>query len=260
MILMIADGRPCTLRSVLCQTDQKVAFLELQAPQFSPTLNAVLEDDRLELAVIECFVHFGPCLELLEEIKRQRPDVPVLFAISSASDHAVCETLSRGARHCYRKPLDVVRFKEQVKALLALKRAAREHRVPLPSVVNAKPAEDTGMTTDMPENILRAVSYIEDHAADRGLSVDRLAGIAGMSPFHFCRIFKKHTNKSPMQFVNCVRIEKAKEFLTCSSGNMSVTMIANTVGFGDSSCFNKHFKKITGLTPTGFKRSVKPTR
>lgn len=259
MILMIADGRPCTLRSVVCQTDQKVAFLELQAPQFSPTLNAVLEDDRLELAVIECFVHFGPCLELLEEIKRQRPDVPVLFVVSSPSDHAVGEALCRGARHCYRKPLDAVRFREQVKALLALRRASREHRAPLSSI-DASPAEDAGLTTDMPENILRAVSYIEDHAADRGLSVERLAGIAGMSPFHFCRIFKKHTNKSPMQFVNCVRIEKAKDFLTCSSGSMSVTMIANTVGFNDSSCFNKHFKKITGLTPTGFKRSIKPSR
>lgn len=209
--------------------------------------------------MIECFVNERRCLELLRDLKRRRPDVPVIFVLSSGSDHAVTETLSRGARYCFRKPFDVVRFKERIGTLLKLKRASRERRVPLLST-DTEQAGSAGITTDMPENILRAVNFIEDHVGDRNLGVERLAGIAGMSPFHFCRIFKKYLNKSPMQFVNHARVEKAKEFLTNSSGSMSVSQIANTVGFYDSSSFNKHFKKETGLTPSAFKHKIKPAR
>jgi AraC-like DNA-binding protein len=257
MILLITDGQPCTLRSFLCEVYQKVAFLELQNPQFSPAFNSALEDSGFEFAVIECFMNVHRCLELLREIKRRRPDVPVIFVIPSGSDHTVTETLSSGARYCFKKPLDVIRFNERIRMLLELKRVSRERRIPLLSA-DTKPEEDEGITNDMPEKILRTVHFIEDHASYRALSVERLARIACMSPFHFCRVFKKYTNKSPMQFVNHVRIEKAKEFLTSSSGSMSVSQIATTVGYCDSSNFNKHFKKATGLTPSAFKLKVRP--
>ena len=257
MILLITDGQPCTLRSILCRVDQKVAFLELQNPLFSPAFDTVLEDGRVEFAVIECFTNVQRCLELLRDIKRRRPDVPVIFVTSSGSDHTVTETLSCGARYCFKKPLDAVRFNERIRMLLELKRLSRERRVPLLSP-DPKPEEDAGITNDMPENIIRTMHFIEDHMSQRALSVGRLAGIACISPFHFCRVFKKYTNKSPMQFVNHVRIEKAKEFLTNNSRTMPVSLIANTVGFYDSSNFNKHFKKATGLTPSAFKLKVKP--
>ena len=237
--------------------DQKVAFLELQNPQFSPAFKTVLEDGRLEFAVIDCFMNEHRCLELLNGIKGQRPDVPVIFVVTSGSDQIIADTLNCGARYCFRKPLDVIRFNARVRMLLELKRASQERRVPL-LPHDPKPAQNAGITNDMPENILRTVHFIEDHASQRDLSVDRLAGIACMSPFHFCRVFRKHTNKSPMQFVDHVRIEKAKEFLTTRSGSMPVSQIAHTAGFYDSSNFNKHFKKATGLTPSAFKLKAKP--
>jgi len=257
MILLITDGQPCTLRSALSRVDRKVAFLELKTPQFYHAFNAVLEDGQLEIVVIECFMNMHQCLELLRELKKLRPAVPVLFVISSGSDRFVTETLRCGARHCFKKPLDMSQFKEKVMTLLEMKHASQERRVPLMSA-EPGPAEDAGIiTNDMPVSLLRTIDYIEDHMSERGLSVERLAGIACMSSFHFCRVFKKHTSKSPMQFVNHVRIEKAKEFLTSSPGSMSIAQIANTIGFCDSSNFNKHFKKATGVTPSLFKLKVK---
>jgi len=252
MILLITDGRPCTLRSALSQADRKSAFLELKSPEFSHAFSAVLEDRGLAITVIECFMNMRRCLELLRDVKKRRPDVPVIFVISSGSEHIVTETLRCGARYCFKKPFAMVRFKERIRTLLELKHASQERRAPLLSE-DPNPAKGAGLTNDMPENLLRTINFIEDNAGERGLSVERLADIACMSPFHFCRVFKKHTNKSPMQFVNHVRIEKAKELLASSSGSMSISLIANTAGFCDSSNFNKHFKKATGLTPSAFK-------
>ena len=259
MILLITDGKPCIVRPIVCQVDRNVTFIELTPDQYPPAFTTMLEDRRLECAVIECFLNMRRCLELLRVIKKQRPDVPVIFVVLSGSDHVIVKTLSSGARYCFTKPLDASRFHDRIRMLLELKRLSRERRIPL-LAADPKQEKSTGIAPDVSDNILRTLHYIEDHPGRRDLSIERLARIACMSPFHFCRVFKKHTNKSPMRFVDHVRIEKAKEFLASSSGSMSISLIATTVGFNDSSSFNKHFKKATGLTPSGFKLQRKSIR
>jgi AraC family transcriptional regulator len=76
-----------------------------------------------------------------------------------------------------------------------------------------------------------------------------------MSPFHFCRSFKKITGHTPMQFVVRLRIERSKKLLKFHSKSMSISQVAYAVGFYDSSNLNRHFKRLTGLTPTEFIQS-----
>jgi len=259
MILLIADSHTCTLRPAVRQAGQNIAFLDLSSHHFPLPFKSVLEDDQVELAVIECFVSLHQCLALLKDIKSLRPEIPIVFVISSGSDHDVIEALNCGARYCFRKPFDVVQFTERIKTLLKVKRASRERRASI-YPPDTPPPERSLITTDMPENLLRVVNFIEDHTSERNLSVSRLAGIACISPFHFCRVFKKHIAKSPMQYLTCLRVEKAKDLIKHSSADMSVSLIATTVGFYDSSSLNKHFKKITGLSPTAYKRSLNVPR
>jgi AraC-like DNA-binding protein/ActR/RegA family two-component response regulator len=259
MLLLIADIPACTLRSALSKAREIATFLLAGAPVFPKSLESALDDASLEIAVIECVVDDHQGLTLIKKIKKHRSDVAIIFVCSSDSDHTVTEAFRLGARDCFKKPVDVLRLRERIKVLRKLKSISREKRIPF----HQNGQDETcslkllSITTDAPDNILRVINHIEDHLLDRSLSIERLAGIAGMSPFHFCRVFKKHTAKTPMQFIACLRVEKAKGLLKYNSANMPVSLVATTVGFYDSSNFIKHFKKETGLTPTAFKTSNK---
>jgi AraC family transcriptional regulator len=81
-----------------------------------------------------------------------------------------------------------------------------------------------------------------------------MAQLARLSPHHFCRAFKQTFGISPHRFHMRRRIERAKALLR--SPLASVTSVGMAVGFSDASTFSTAFRKATGMTPTGFQRSV----
>jgi AraC family transcriptional regulator len=255
MILLIADNPASTLSSSLTNAGPKTVFLHTGVSLFSKRLETCLEDPALEVAVIECVLDDQQCLALLRSIKARRFDVPLIFVCSSDSDHIVSKAFRLGARDCFTKPFDEGQLRERILFLRKLKSSSNERRHPFqPHETHlGLPARISNVA---PDNILRVIRFIENHLSDRGINIERLARIAGMSPFHFCRVFKKYTQISPMQFIARLRVEKAIGLLRHNSANMTVSLIATTVGFYDSSNFNKHFKKSTGLTPTAFKMSL----
>ena len=79
-----------------------------------------------------------------------------------------------------------------------------------------------------------------------------LAELAGMSPHYFCDLFKKSTGFSPHQYLLRYRIDRAKIFLR--SPQFEIRQVAMVTGFGDQSHFSKVFRRISGVTPTQFRR------
>ena len=88
--------------------------------------------------------------------------------------------------------------------------------------------------------------YIHEHL-ERNLTVIELAEIAQISPYHFIRLFKKATARTPHQYILQQRIEKARYLL--QHQEMTIAEIAALVGFCDQSHFTKYFKQIVGMTP-----------
>jgi AraC family transcriptional regulator len=100
----------------------------------------------------------------------------------------------------------------------------------------------------------RAVaSYIEEHVADH-ISLSTLAQLARLSPYHFSRAFKQTFGMPPHRFHTHRRIERAKSLLANPAA--SVTSVGMAVGFCETSSFSAAFRKATGVTPSGFQRSV----
>jgi AraC family transcriptional regulator len=100
----------------------------------------------------------------------------------------------------------------------------------------------------------RAVErYIEEHLEEQ-ISLDTLAKLVRLSRYHFCRSFKQSFGMPPHRFHTRRRIEHAKSLLAKRS--VSVTDIGMTIGFSETSSFTAAFRKATGLTPTGYQRSV----
>jgi AraC family transcriptional regulator len=95
--------------------------------------------------------------------------------------------------------------------------------------------------------------YIEDHIATQ-IPLATLAQLARLSPYHFCRAFKRSFGVPPHRYHNARRIDHAKTLLAQPA--RSVTEIALTVGFSETSSFTAAFRKATGATPTAYRRSL----
>lgn len=94
----------------------------------------------------------------------------------------------------------------------------------------------------------RMKDYIHEYYSDN-IQLDDLMDITGLSRFHLIKVFREQYGLPPHQFLNNLRIEKAKQLLGKGLGS---TEVAFTVGFFDQSHFIKHFKKIVGVTPKAY--------
>ncbi|MDR2981107.1 MAG: AraC family transcriptional regulator [Puniceicoccales bacterium] len=108
-------------------------------------------------------------------------------------------------------------------------------------------------TVTQHKGLARALSEI-DRNFHRNLSVAHLAGIAGVSPGHFGKLFQAEKNMSPRDYWMEKRIEAAKDVL--ANTDRSVTDIALDLGFASSQHFAREFKSITGQTPSDYRGRV----
>jgi AraC family transcriptional regulator len=99
----------------------------------------------------------------------------------------------------------------------------------------------------------RVVAYIEEHVAD-DISLATLADLARLSSYHFCRSFKRSFGMPPHRYHASRRIERAKQLLV--DRELSVTTIAMDIGFNDTSTFSAAFHRLTGQTPSRYRRNL----
>jgi AraC family transcriptional regulator len=102
--------------------------------------------------------------------------------------------------------------------------------------------------------LLAVTNLIQERMARR-LTLSELAGVTGLSQFHFARGFKAAMGVSPYQFALRCRIDRARHLLM--QEKLSVSEVALEVGFFDQSHFSIHFKRACGVTPREFRRRFK---
>jgi AraC family transcriptional regulator len=100
----------------------------------------------------------------------------------------------------------------------------------------------------------QVVDYVREKLCDASLSLSDLARVAGVSPYHFAREFNKSVGMPLHRYLIRQRVERAQRLLRQSSE--TVADIAASVGFSDQSHLCRHFKRITGVTPTRFRGSA----
>ncbi len=102
--------------------------------------------------------------------------------------------------------------------------------------------------------IARITEYIDEHTEEQ-LSLATLAQIAGVSVFHFARMFKIDTGMTPHKFVLQHRVNKAREML--EKGDKAVAEIAYDVGFSSQSHMISSFKRYVGTSPGRYRKIIK---
>jgi AraC family transcriptional regulator len=95
--------------------------------------------------------------------------------------------------------------------------------------------------------------YVSEHLAGK-ISVEALAEVLDLSPFHFCRVFKRAAGMSPLQFVTRQRMAHAQRLIRETS--RSIIEIALEVGYVNPSHFAQVFRRMVGVTPTEFRHAL----
>lgn len=95
--------------------------------------------------------------------------------------------------------------------------------------------------------------YIDDHYPER-IHTNDLCRLLNLSGFHFTRYFRKVTGKTPVEYINHLRINAAMKLLMDSS--LTVTAIAEKTGFCNPNYFDKVFREYTETTPIEFRKNI----
>lgn len=137
-------------------------------------------------------------------------------------------------------------FRQQLTDLLATRLLAAHA-----GVAAALPPTIGGLS---PTVLRRAIERLRSDS-DADVSLSALACDAGLSRFHFCRSFKESTGLSPHAWLRQHRLEQAMNMLRES--DESVVSIAAELGYSTQTAFAAAFKKLTGETPSDWRRRVR---
>ncbi len=97
--------------------------------------------------------------------------------------------------------------------------------------------------------IRRACTFLRDRFAEH-VSLDQLASLAGMSPFHFAKVFTRQVGVPPHAFQIHVRLQRATDLLAMGKSHVETAL---ETGFCDQSHFCRAFKKKFGVTPAQYR-------
>jgi len=107
--------------------------------------------------------------------------------------------------------------------------------------------------TQAKRHIASARKYLAARYTDSNLSLEDVSNHVGISKYHLSRLFSKHLEQGFAEYLNQVRIKKAKEMLV--ETNLSVIEISFLVGFNSPQNFGRVFKKFAGTTPKEFSKA-----
>ena len=116
-----------------------------------------------------------------------------------------------------------------------------------PSARVAQPARREGLMRFAP-----VIEHLRAHLAQR-VTLDELAAVAGLSPFHFLRQFKRAHHATPQQMLMALRLFEAKRLLAAAE---APAQVAAAVGLADQAHLTRAFANRYGVTPARYQQQL----
>lgn len=230
--ILIVDAEGGEYRDPLADLFPRCQFAHETSPE---TARRYFVSSPLDLVLLnhsDCI----PCLDLLTGFKSLRPSVSVIVVAGCGSEELAVQVFRHGAIDYFRQPLDLDELEASIRAVLEFRRKRKENEMPQP----------TG-------GLLKALRYIEANL-HTPISLTLAAREAGMSISCFERHLKQLTGKTFVAHLNGLRVARAKELLQANRAPM--LQVALACGFANQSHFNRVFRKIAGVTPGEYRKSV----
>jgi AraC family transcriptional regulator len=103
-----------------------------------------------------------------------------------------------------------------------------------------------------PRSVLRAIDFLGAHST-RNPGLHEVAAAAGLNASHLVTTFRRATGVAPHQFLIRLRVERAQRLLRQGRRDASLSELSAELGFSDQSHFTRHFKRLTGTTPSAWR-------
>ena len=199
---------------------------------------------RFDLVVLDHRLPDRTGLEVLSELKSIQRQLPVVMLTGYGSEWVCASAFKLGATDYLQKPVSAVDLVAAVQRILR------------PGVKTDDSARERRVTEEWSNQrclvVQRAAAVIQERYWDR-LSLTSLARQVGIGKYHLSHRFRDVLGISFRDYLLKVRLERAKVLLT--TGRVSITEVAQNVGFGDLARFDKVFKRYTGVTPSTYRSS-----
>lgn len=103
-----------------------------------------------------------------------------------------------------------------------------------------------------PVRFAPVIEYLHAHLADR-IGLEQLAAVAGLSPFHFLRQFRRQYHVTPQQMLMALRLYRAKRLLAAGAAPAQVALDS---GLADQAHLTRAFSRRYGITPARYQRQI----
>ena len=224
-------------RATLAVALERVARVET-APTLGEALNHVLRL-RPTCVVLNVRRSSAEAARFLGAVHAQLPACPALVISEDPHLQAALAWESLNIRGVLQPPVDPGDLIRAIAALVA-------------------PAGDAGRPWPrLSRSISHAIDYLGIHFGD-DLSVDGLAGVAGISGSHLAHLFRAETGTTVRDYLSRVRFEITRDLL-CHTDE-SLAEIAAFVGFFDASHLSRVFHQVRGKRPSAYRRAASVAR
>jgi len=124
-------------------------------------------------------------------------------------------------------------------------------------VVSGRPHKPVATAARDRRRAVETALWIDAHSHQQ-IDLEQAAGQAGISPFHFLRLFSSVLGVTPHQYLVRSRLRHAARLL--ADNDISITDVAYDVGFGDLSNFVRTFHRAAGVSPRRFREGSRGMR
>ncbi len=197
--------------------------------------------EPVDLVVLDHRLPDRTGLDLLIELKSIRSNVPVIMLTGYGSEWICAAAFKRGVADYFTKPVSAADLVAAVRRILD-PASKRPCEVPVP----IEPAPPLCIP------VQKALGVIQQRYWDQ-FSLSELAREVGMSKYRLSHRFREVLGVTIRDCLLQVRLERAKALL--AAGHVSMTELAQIVGFGDLSRFDKVFRKHTGSSPSAYRKA-----
>jgi two-component system response regulator YesN len=197
--------------------------------------------EPVDLVVLDHRLPDRSGLDILAELKSIRPSLPVVMLTGYGSEWICAAAFKLGVADYLRKPVNAVDLVGAV------------HRILPPGPERRGFSRDgpmlRGLRAPLCTPIQRAMGLIQQRYWEQ-LSLSGLAGQVGMSKYRLSHRFREEIGITFRDYLLRVRIEQAKVLL---ADHVSISEVAQNVGFGDLPHFDKVFKRYVGSSPSAYR-------
>jgi YesN/AraC family two-component response regulator len=191
----------------------------------------------VDLAIVDYILPDRDGFEVLQSLRNRNPALPVIIMTGYGNEDVIIQALRKNVTDYIKKPVNLRYLRERVSNILGDEKGRKDDALP----------SYKGKHLDI------IAKHIQENYMGE-LTLDKLARLACMNRFSFCRAFKERFSQSFISYVNSIRLKNAGELLKDS--RTSITEIAFSVGYRNSGHFNRVFKAVYKMSPREYRRKM----